>query len=152
MKARLLDLLLGPAIAIAFAIVFMGIGKLSAADRPVVTVAAQAKAKRAAMTVWPALSQREIDATTARAKGAGAGSVKIFCFDEVKCGDLASSLENAFESARWKVEVRYTAAMIPPGMLASDQVRGLLVIGPQFGLQADPEPDGSETITIGERR
>jgi hypothetical protein len=120
-----------------------------------------AKAKRQAVTIWPALSQREVNDVTARAKQLAGGTaatgeakpkLNIFCYDETKCGDLASSLENAFESARWTVNVRYTASMIPPGLQASPKViKTLATIDPHFGLGEDPEPEAIESITIGER-
>lgn len=111
-----------------------------------------AQERRKAETTWSELPQKTVDDITAKAKAAGAGTVRIFCFDEAKCGDLASNLENAFESARWKVDVRYTASMIPPGFLASDKVLQLLgSIDKSYGVSRDPEPDTVETITIGEK-
>lgn len=141
-------------------LVFIGPGALAAdrsiskTQRPIVVQEAvsPAKAKRLAATLWPELSQREVDDVTAKAKSAGKGSIKIFCIDEVKCGDLASSLENAFESARWTVEVRYTSGMIPPGMMASPAALKLLgTIDPGFGLSQYPDPELTEIITIGEK-
>lgn len=127
----------------------------------IVHVVVKAKAKRQAVTIWPALSQREVNDVTVRAgnlaqsvgaTGDGKPKLNIFCYDEAKCGALASSLENAFESARWNVVVRYTAAMIPPGMQASPKViKALATIDPHFGLGEDPEPEAIESITIGER-
>lgn len=111
-----------------------------------------ARAKRLAATVWDALSQAEVDDVTARAKTAGKSSVRIFCFDESKCGDLASSLENAFESAHWQVVVRYTASMVPDGMEASAGViKTLVAIDPGYGLSAFPDKEPTELITIGEK-
>ena len=56
-----------------------------------------AKAQRLAKTVWPELSQAEIDALAVKLKDKP-GHVTIFCIDDARCGDLASNLENA-ESA-----------------------------------------------------
>lgn len=110
------------------------------------------RARRIAATVWPALSQREVDDVTARAKQQGPQAITIYCVDEAKCGDLVSSLENAFESAHWTVATRYTSSMIPAGMVASPKaLKALSTIDPGYSLSADPEPDKSEDIMIGEK-
>ncbi len=116
------------------------------------TIVNAAKSRLEAKTVWPALSQREVDDITARAKAQGKGAVNIFCYNEAKCADLALAFENAFESARWTVAVRFTSAMIPPGMLASPKViKTLATIDPGYGLSEDPEPEAVESISIGEK-
>ena len=85
-------------------------------------VTSQAKAERAARTVWPALPQSEVDALTlALKRTAPTFTVTIFCIEDAKCEDLALSLENAFESAHWQVEVR-NSPMVPAGILTSSTV------------------------------
>lgn len=115
-------------------------------------IVSAAKARLNAKTIWPALSQREVDDITARAKAQGKNSLNIFCYDDAKCGELALGLENAFESAHWTVSVRFTPAMIPPGFQASPKViKTLATIDPGFGLSEDPEPEAVESISIGEK-
>lgn len=110
-----------------------------------------ARAKRTAATVWPELTQIEVDDVTARAKAIGKETLRIFCFDEVKCGDLTSSLENAFESAHWTVVVKYiNTGMIPEGMEASPKaLKALATIDPGFSRMKMEDPEPGETITIG---
>lgn len=111
-----------------------------------------AKARLNARTIWPALSQREVNDITARAKAMGKSSVNIFCYSDEKCGELALGLENAFESARWTVAVRFSPSMIPPGLQASPKViKTLATIDPGYGLSEDPEPEAIESISIGEK-
>lgn len=126
--------------------------KTSQTLRPIVVQEAvsPAKARRLAQTLWPELSQAELDRVTARAQAIGPTRIRIFCFDEVKCGDLASSLENAFESAHWTVEVKFTPSMIPDGMQASPKaLDALSTIDPGFSLTKQDEPEPEESITIG---
>lgn len=99
-------------------------------DAPIVTHVIQtapagpvspAKAARMAKTVWSELSQTEIDHLTARLNILAKGEVTIFCIDDGKCGDLALSLENAFESAHWRVSVM-NSPMVPPGVITSAEL------------------------------
>lgn len=137
--------------------ILFGIHAAAAAEVPLpksrtANIVTAAKARLNARTIWPALSQREVDDITARAKAMGKSSVNIFCFNDEKCGELALSLENAFESARWTVAVRFSAQMIAPGLQASPKViKTLATIDPGFGLSEDPEPEAIESITIGEK-
>jgi hypothetical protein len=77
-----------------------------------------AKAARIAKTVWPELSQAEVDHLTSRLGILRPGKVTIFCIDDAKCGDLALNLENAFETAHWQVSVQ-NSPMVPPGIISS---------------------------------
>lgn len=59
-------------------------------------------------TVWAALDQSEVDAITAGLKEIPDGMrrpIQIVCGDRGECGELALDLENAFESAKWTVNV-----------------------------------------------
>lgn len=133
------------------------------AVRPIVQVVAppspttmsQAKAERAAKTIWPALQQSEVDALTAALKAAKASlDVTVFCYDDAKCEDLALSLENAFESAHWKIEVR-NSPMAPAGMLTSSPALLAMLRAKtslQVELDAGKNVGPGEYIVIGARR
>lgn len=111
------------------------------------------KADRLAKSIWPALSQSEVDNVTKLAKAQRPGTVKVFCYEETKCDELALSIENAFESAHWKIEVRFVnGGMIPPGFLASKKAIKLLTnIDPAYRLDRYPDDEPTEIITIGEK-
>lgn len=65
--------------------------------------------RRAAEQAWGDLAQAEVDALTTQLKKITSRPVIIFCESEPRCGDMALDMENAFETARWKVEVQRPA-------------------------------------------
>lgn len=113
-----------------------------------------AKAQRLAKTVWPELSQSEIDSLTVKLKGK-LGQVTIFCIDDARCGDLASNLENAFESAHWETAVT-NSAMVPPGIISSSADL-VVMLNASTGLSVKLDRDNKnagpgEYIAIGARQ
>ena len=112
-----------------------------------------AKAQRLAKTVWPELSQAEIDALTTKLKTIR-GKVTIFCLSDDKCGDLSLNLENAFENAHWETAVA-NSAMVPPGIISSSADM-VLMLNDATGLSVKLDRDNKnagpgEYIAIGAR-
>lgn len=61
---------------------------------------------RAIASTWGSLDQSEVDALSKALSGMSRETpVKVFCESEVKCGDMQSDFENAFETAHWNVAV-----------------------------------------------
>lgn len=97
--------------------------RVSVANAPVGAIS-PAKAARLAKTVWPELTQAEVDGLTVKLKDKP-GEVTIFCLDDAKCGDLVLSLDNAFESAHWKTTLA-NSQMVPPGVISSSADPGVI--------------------------
>ena len=113
-----------------------------------------AKAQRLAKTVWPELTQAEIDALTLKLKDKP-GQVTIFCLEDSKCGDLALNLENAFESAHWTTAVA-NSPMVPPGIISSSADL-VVMLNAATGLSVKLDRDNKnagpgEYIAIGARQ
>jgi hypothetical protein len=112
-----------------------------------------AKAAHLAKTVWPELTQAQVDALTAAVKG-NKGKVTIFCIDDAKCGDIALNLDNAFESAHWESLVR-NSPMVPPGVLTSSKALAdvLNAVEPSLAVRVDSVSNAGpgDYIAIGAR-
>jgi hypothetical protein len=151
-----------PSIVASLVAVAASVGYLSVTRAPVVTrvvtapagTVSPAKAQRMARTIWPELSQAEIDDLTTKLKDKP-GEVTIFCLEDSKCGDLALNLENAFESAHWKTTVQ-NSPMVPPGIISSSSDLVLMLNGStdlRVTLDRDNKNAGpGEYIAIGARQ
>lgn len=157
MRQHLIPSIVASLVALAGVAVAPHVG-LAPKERVVVQTApagsiSPAKAARLAKTVWPELSQAQIDDFTARLKKIGPVPVTMFCFDDAKCGDLAGNLENAFETAHWQVLVRPTT-MAPAGIrTSSKELRFALVSTTDLKVDIDDAPNAGpgEYIVIGAR-
>lgn len=119
------------------------------------SVMSDAKVRRIEATTWPQLTQKQVDAVTAGANQIGKKTITVFCYDDAKCSDLALNLENAFETAHWKVDVK-NSAMLPKGMTASskelvDMLNGATAKAYDIVRDADYNGAGDEYVTIGEK-
>jgi hypothetical protein len=114
-----------------------------------------AKVRRIEATTWPEMTQKQVDAVTVGAKQIGQKTVTVFCYDDAKCSDLALNLENAFETAHWKVDVK-NSTMLPKGITASskelvDMLNGATAKAYDIVRDADYSGAGDEYVTIGEK-
>lgn len=111
----------------------------------------QAQAERLARKSWGSLSQGEINAITAEVnKGKPGQKITLICAQDAWCGDVASDLENAFESAHWQTNVSYSAVSTPSGWLASSQGLANIIndaTGGRFAVRPDPgRPVGADDL------
>ncbi len=113
------------------------------------------KAKRMAETMWPGMTQDEINALTAALKALkGKVPVDIVCMNP-QCEDLALNLDNAFESAKWKSNVLVGTQFggVPPGITASSKLLADILNGVtsnRYAVAVDQEKNGAgEYIAIG---
>lgn len=70
---------------------------------------------------WGDLAQPEVDALTAALNKLPKVDVVIFCADDSLCGDMRDDLENAFESAHWKVVTQKPLIDDTVGIAASSE-------------------------------
>lgn len=109
--------------------------------------------------IWPDLNQNEIDTITTGLKTLKARPIVVLCSDEKYCGDLAADLENAFESAKWTIDLQKPLVDNGDGITVDDEgVAQLLKAATKerfpitVTLGAPPtNPGNFTTIAIGKR-
>lgn len=109
--------------------------------------------------IWPDLNQNEINTITTGLKTLKARPIVVLCSDEKYCGDLAADLENAFESAKWTIDVQKPLVDNGDGITVDDEgVAQLLKAATKerfpitVTLGAPPtNPGNFTTIAIGKR-
>jgi hypothetical protein len=124
MREHLIPSIVASVVAVAASVGFLHLTRAPQVTQVVSAPAgavSPAKAVRLAKTVWPELSQVQVDALTARLRILAPAAVTVVCIEDSKCGDLALSLENAFESAKWEVSV-INSPMVPPGIISSSEL------------------------------